>query len=68
MLVVVVAVLVEGDFDLVAGRMKFVEGRAYTRPWPIFDPNKPQVRERKNSIPIQGSFGSVEQTDQNSRT
>jgi hypothetical protein len=46
-LVVVVVVVVEGDFDLVAGRMRFVEGRACTKPWPIIDPNNPQVKERE---------------------
>jgi hypothetical protein len=67
--VVVVAVVVEGDFDLVAGRMRFVEGRACTRPWPIFDPNKHREREREGiQFPIQDSLGSVVETDQNSRT
>ena len=65
---VVVAVVVEGDFDLGAGRMRFVEGRACTKPSPIIDPSERERETEKIQFPIQGSLGSVVDTDQNSRT
>lgn len=63
----VVVVAVEGGFELGRARMKFAEERACTRPWPIFNPNKPWKRDRIQFLTL-ASLGLVVETDENPRT